>query len=503
MDGQIFFSYSRKDSEFVDRLSADLEYRGINVWIDRGDIFAGETTWRQQIVEAIKSCTVFFIVLSPDSFGSNNVNRELTLAESEKKTIIPIFHRSAEIPDSMAYQLAGLQLLDFSSGDYADNLQKLLSTLSRLGFTIRDPEVSDREVGGPPSRPITPVKTQSPLSKIPIWGWIGGGLVLLIVLVFGLSSLFGGSKPEPTLSPTTDAFALVEAPTEAVSLPSETPAPTETLIPTETEIIVEEIVPPTETLVPDTPTATEMPSPTPYPTQITDAFGVEMVLVPAGEFTMGSNSLEANAYPAHTVETGIYYFDKYEVTNSSFAKCVKEGTCDPPRSASSKTRPNYYRDSDFAFYPVIWVDWADAAEYCEWRGGRLPTEAEWEKAARGEDARTYPWGEELGTECVEANYWNFTGCGDTRAVGSTLGESPYGAFEMGGNVWEWVQDDLILYPDGRSGSIPRSEIGNKVLRGGSWLDSEKQVKATFRFSASPEVDDNDIGFRCVVDLPLP
>ena len=138
MDGQIFFSYSRRDGDFVDQLSGDLESRGIDVWIDRGDIFAGDTTWRQQIVEAIKSCSVFFIVLSPNSFGSNNVNRELTLAERHNKTIIPIFYKSAEIPNSMAYQLAGLQQLDFSTGDYDENLLSLLNALTRLGFSIRE-----------------------------------------------------------------------------------------------------------------------------------------------------------------------------------------------------------------------------------------------------------------------------------------------------------------------------------------------------------------------------
>ena len=280
--------------------------------------------------------------------------------------------------------------------------------------------------------------------------------------------------------------------------------PTETLEPTETEIIIEEIILPSETSIPDTPTPTEIPSPTPYPAEYKDAFGVNMVFVPAGEFIMGTSSGENNAYPAHPVDVEAYYIDKFEVSNSNFDKCVKEGVCDLPRSLSSEganAKPNYY--DGYGSYPVIWVSWNDAITYCEWRGGRLPTEAEWEKAARGDDARTYPWGEELGTECVEANYWKMVGCGGPRERGTTLGTSPYGAYEMAGNVWEWVQDDILLYPGGRTGSIKSSEIGNKVLRGGSWNDSDKKITTTYRFSAPPTSDENDIGFRCVIDIPLP
>lgn len=486
MDVQVFLSYSRKDKKFIDRLLKDLEAEGINVWLDRSDIYAGNETWHEQIVEGISASPVFILVVSPDSVKSDEVNSELILAREKKKTIIPVLYKPTKISKKMQYQLAGKQYIDFSEGDYSENLREVTNTLNRIGAAEKtiDPE-------------NLPSKSDSLLSNFPVWGWVGGGVVLLLVLIFGINSLFRGSTLEPTSTPTINALALVEVPTET-KIP-----PTETLEPTPPEILVEEIILPTETPLPDSPTPTEIPSPTPYPAQVTDAQGVEMVLIPAGEIIMGSNTHEANAYPAHPVETGAYYIDKYEVTNSSFSKCVKEGACDPPRSLSSKTRSNYYEDSDYAFYPVIWVSWNDAETYCEWRGGRLPSEAEWEKAARGDDGRTYPWGDEMGTECVEANYWKFTGCGDTRAIGTTLGESPYGAFEMAGNVWEWVQDELILYPGGRSGSISSSEVGNKVLRGGSWLDSDAKIKTTFRFSAPDDSDDNDIGFRCVTDLPLP
>jgi formylglycine-generating enzyme required for sulfatase activity len=494
MVDQIFFSYSRKDHKFVDHLADDLEARGIDVWIDRGDIVAGETGWRQQIVEAIKSCSVFFIVLSPNSSASVNVNKELTLAERHNKTIIPIFHQITEIPDSMAYQLAGLQQLHFSTGDYDENFQDLLKALTNLGLTIQ--ESSDDALL--PVKRRKPAQSQSALNKIPIWGWVVGVVILLLIIGIGGYSIFGGGTSEPTATPTNPIVAL-EDPTETAIPPSPTEVP-----PSETpepiEVLVEE---PEDTPVLDTPTPTETPSPTPLPALWTDEKGVEMILVPAGSFIMGSNTYEDNSYPAHTRETGQYYIDKYEVTNSSYRKCVQEGACEPPRSTSSKTRANYFESSDYGFYPVIWVTWDDAVTYCEWRGARLPTEAEWEKAARGDDARTYPWGNEVGTECVEANYWEYNGCGDTRAIGTTLGESPFGLFEMAGNVWEWVQDDIIPYPGGQASAISSSDIGNKVIRGGSWNERDETIKTTYRSSSRPNKDADDIGFRCVIDVPLP
>jgi len=499
MAGQVFFSYSRKDHEFVDQLAGDLEARGVDAWIDRGDIVAGEAGWRQQIVEAIKACTVFFIVLSPNSLASSNVNRELTLAERNNKIIIPILIKSAEIPDSMAYQLAGLQQLDFSTGTYDSNLATLLKALERQGFIIQEPNQNAGDAAVPVARGKQSQK-ENPLSKVPIWGWIAGIVVLALVVGFGGYRIFSGGVQVPTETPTQPVVVALEDPTDTPVPPTDTLVPpTNTPEPSDTP---EE---PTDTPVPDTatPTQTEVPSPTPLPTLWKDDKGVEMVLVPAGSFTMGSNGYETNAYPAHRRETGEYYIDKFEVTNSSYQKCVQEGACEPPRSSSSSSRAKYYDSSDYSFYPVIWVNWDKAVTYCEWRGGRLPSETEWEKAARSDDARTYPWGNEVGTECVEANYWEFNGCGDTRAIGTTLGESPYGAFEMAGNVWEWVQDDYTAYPGGDSSAISRSDIGNKVIRGGSWSERDETIKTTYRSSFDPKRDANDIGFRCVVDVPSP
>ena len=502
MSGQIFISYSSKDREFVNKLAEDLELRGIDVWIDQGEIVAGEKTWPQQIVEAIKSCSVFFIILSPNSFSSKEVNRELNLAVSNQKPIIPIYYECEEIPNSMAYQLSVLQQLDFSSGEYEENLQDLLDNLRREGFQIQDLE---KEADDVDSR-VQAESKEFPnyVKRVPVWGWIIGAFVVIVLLGLFASGIIRGSSQEST--PTVEIAEVVILPTDTYIPPTWTDVPPtdtetpDTNTPDPTEIIKEDVVIPEDTPTPEKPTATDIPSPTPIPTLIEDARGVKMVFVPAGEFMMGSNIQEDNAKPAHLVETGEYYIDKYEVTNASYAMCVRDGNCQPPRSMSSGKISNYYTGQEYSNYPVVWVSWHDAIAYCAWRGGRLPTEAEWEKAARGEDRRTYPWGDEIGTACLEANYWERNGCGGPFEVGTTTGESAYRAFDMAGNVWEWVQDEIRPYPGGSAGSVKSSELGNKILRGGSWEDSDSKIKTTFRFNASPDADDDDIGIRCVVDL---
>lgn len=170
--------------------------------------------------------------------------------------------------------------------------------------------------------------------------------------------------------------------------------------------------------------------------------------VPAGEFTMGSDNGDADEKPVHTVPLDAFWIDQTEVTNAMYARCVQAGACNSPGSVGSFTRDGYYGDSEFDNYPVIYVSWNDANAYCSWADRRLPTEAEWEKAARGENALVYPWGNNFDGTRVNfcdkncsfdwADKASDDGYADTATAGSySNGASPYGALDMAGNVWNW------------------------------------------------------------------
>jgi formylglycine-generating enzyme required for sulfatase activity len=241
-----------------------------------------------------------------------------------------------------------------------------------------------------------------------------------------------------------------------------------------------------------------------------------MVLVPAGEFTMGRSAAEELAEclekfhpdcqlnwfqdeePVHTVQLPAFYIDLYEVTNAQYKVCENEGACEPPQALTSQTRQNYYGNPEFDDYPVIQVSWEQSRAYCQWRGARLPTEAEWEKAARGADERMYPWGGELDERFANFN-WHV---GDTTVVGSyESGKSPYGLYDMAGNVWEWVSSLLAPYPyNAQDGRESLDANGLRVMRGGGWgKEGGNSVSSSYRFGYDPRRVNLDLGFRCARD----
>lgn len=274
------------------------------------------------------------------------------------------------------------------------------------------------------------------------------------------------------------------------------PSATFTLAVTSTQPVTASNTPPAATF-----TVTIIPSPTGLPARIEDARGVPMVLVPAGEFLMGSNYGGVEEQPEHTVFLSAFYIDLYEVTNARYARCVKDGACDLPNKSSSATRPSYYGNAAFDDYPVIMVTWTKAQQYCNWRGASLPTEAQWEKAARGSDGRIFPWASET-ADCSLANFWNNEpGCQrDTTQVGSyPEGASIFGLFDMAGNVWEWVADyfDPNYYASSPTNNPSGPEQGGyRVVRGGSFSGGMGQIRVSTRGRNLPNNGYNYVGFRC-------
>jgi serine/threonine-protein kinase len=197
--------------------------------------------------------------------------------------------------------------------------------------------------------------------------------------------------------------------------------------------------------------------------------------------------------------------DKYEVTNSRYAVCVVAGVCDPPQYDKSDFRLRYYSNPEFDNYPVVYVDWRMARTFCEtWRAARLPTEAEWEKAARGTDGRTYPWGEEI--SCDEANYdgnpKSSSYCvGETSEVGSyESGRSPFGLYDMAGNVFEWTSSLNKSYPyQATDGREDLTRAGDRVIRGGSWNEASNDLQVFYRSWIGPNLSESELGFRCARD----
>ena len=238
------------------------------------------------------------------------------------------------------------------------------------------------------------------------------------------------------------------------------------------------------------------------------------VYVPAGKFLMGSTPSDSDAdheEPQHTVYLDAFWIDQTEVSNAMYSQCVSRGRCRPPEVDGLWSQESYYDNQEYNNYPVVGVSWEDANAYCTWVDRRLPTEAEWEKAARGTDGRKYPWGNQAISN-NRANFcdkncsfdWKEKSVNDqhsyTAPVGSyPEGASPYGALDMAGNVAEWVSDwyDRGYYVTGTTRNPTGPNHGSfRLLRGGSWNNVPSHMRTAVRNQTAPSVRLNNFGFRC-------
>ncbi|MDF0675287.1 MAG: SUMF1/EgtB/PvdO family nonheme iron enzyme [Nitrospira sp.] len=359
--------------------------------------------------------------------------------------------------------------------------------------------------------PTHPVVSTSSFSVLPI------GLGLLAAIGALAYFLIFSKSPSPQYQPTTQStsaptevmrpptqFVPVEQPPVAAPQAKPTTTQATTAIKT-TDTKSRQTARPSKTQEPSTQaTVTKSQPAVDSPTNITGKDGAPMVLIPAGKFWMGSPDSEGrkDEHPRHQIYLDAFYMDKFEVTVARYTEFVR---------AQNRSKPHYWDQVDTRTHrnlPVVGVDWHDAKAYCEWAGKRLPTEAEWEKAARGTDGRTYPWGNEQPTVRLANFGQHFT----TNLYDDPLapvdsyeaGNSPYGLHHMAGNVWEWTADwyDENYYRKGPERNPTGPANGkSRVVRGGSWSWEPADVRSAYRQRNLPTERGSNIGFRCAQDVP--
>lgn len=327
----------------------------------------------------------------------------------------------------------------------------------------------------------------------------------IIALGF-LAALFAGCAPAPlaplpTLIPTLTPIRVDGSDRTPAITPTPLIAPAERASPAPSP---SGAAPLSETRgVSPTPLIAPPPSATPFSRLVPLAY------IPAGEFVMGSPPgsdpyAERWERPAHTVTLAAFWLETVEVSNARYALCVEAGACGPPLEPGSRTRPDYYGNPAFADYPVVNVTHAQAISYCAWAGGRLPTEAEWERAARFPDGRLYPWGNDL--DLGRGHFGRGEGSDTERVELYAAGASALGVLNLAGNVWEWVLDwyDPDYYAVSPAQNPTGPEAGTeRVARGGAFATDPQFVRAANRLGRDPNRGYDNVGLRCAVSAPPP
>ncbi len=517
--GRIFISYRRADSQFAagriyDRLVAHFGEEAIFMDVEAID---GGVDFVKTLENAVQSCDVVLVVIGKtwlnikDERGERRLDNpndfvriEVATALERDIRVIPVLledvnmPRLNELPENLK-KLARRNALKANHQSFNADTNRLVAHIDRA---LSEIEIAKKKVREETVRVLRRQKRERILQSLKSRRARYLSSLTSILLVLATLAIINILSPEVDIDigatqtvsalntqlaeadiayETQVALATIQALATTTRIPRATSTPTKTSTPTE---------------IPVTPT----PAFGVGSTMISEKDGMTLLYVPAGEFQMGSENGGSDEKPVHVVYLDAYWIDQTEVTNAMYAKCVADGVCDQPSNSKSYTRDSYYGNSEFDNYPVIYVSWEDANNYCEWAERRLPTEAEWEKAAGWDDdaqsQRTYPWG-----SAIDDTYANYNqNLGDTIAVRNyESGKSFYGAYDMAGNLWEWVNDWYSSdYYDNSLESNPLGpESGEyRVLRGGSWGNYVSNLRSAYRGRNDPSYTDSSNGFRC-------
>jgi formylglycine-generating enzyme required for sulfatase activity len=565
---QIFLSHANQDAAFARELADDLRANGFEIWLAPESIEPGEK-WVDAIERGLETSGIFVLVITPHAVNSKWVRDEsnyaIALQNRNEMRLFTLHVGEGRMPPMWSVR----QHISFRE-DYDEGLRQLLAAL-RPGRAAKPvaappPPIEEPVKEGPP--PVTPkpaprkrrapakataqttatapaakpvaatpthraepepaatstseTATQSTITPIrqpdpapldqpaatPVPGkplyWALGAVALLAIMFLGWRLMAAGNYERETpvagVTPATPTEDTAGVGANPMRTPTRQPTSAPTRAPTRQ---------PTSTPTPRTSSASAGDIRT---VTLPGGVTVEQVFVPAGSFMMGSDDGSDDEKPVHEVTLDAFWIDRTEVTNAQYAACEADGACQPPSNTSSYTRDSYYDNPQYADYPVIYVSWNDARDFCAWGGGRLPTEAEWEYAARGPESRVYPWGDSF--DGRRLNYCDKNcpfdhadqdvddGYEDTAPAGSYAnGTSWVGALDMGGNVWEWVNDwyDGGYYGNSPGENPPGPASGEyRVLRGGAWdiFGGDYGARSANRDDFQPDVRDVSIGFRC-------
>lgn len=511
----VFISYRRIDVYTALAVYQELHSEGYDVFFDYRSIHSGN--FEQIIVKNIKARAHFILILTPNSLDrckdpKDWLRREIELAIDEKRNIVPLFFQGFKfetVVDKLPGKLRELSKfngLEVYPGYFKEALDRLCNGyLDTPVEAVVHPVLPEEEEDIQEKQQIiendlkdNKIKEQVDQAKVRSKNIEEqkSSTAVIVALIGFLGIVIAGFLSSPWVK-------------DFIATPTTTPSITVSMTVETSKEIPAKVF--TSTVVISPTVATSIPE------LSIGKDGMQLILIPTGEFLMGSEGNESDERPVHTVYLDDFLIDQTEVTNTMYALCVEAGICEPPRKNESHTQNSsidgfYYGNPDFANNPVIYVSWMDARRYCSWVGRRLPTEAEWEKAASWNDSqqtkRLYPWGGNK-IDCSYANYYGDDDklcIGDTTPVGSyPKGGSFYGVFDMAGNVWEWVADrydpeyyslDVIDNPIGPKGGV------NVVRRGGSFLTGRANgIRSSDRGFNTPDFASKSIGFRCVMDLP--